>query len=139
MKLKSYDQNASLRLGTSFSAGYDVASTEEITIYPNTRKLINTGLKLSYCPIHTYIRIAPRSGLSCKYIDVGAGVVDSDYRGFIKVLLINNSKLDYKVNIGDYIAQLIPTRVSTCGVFLDNILLKCENERFDGGFGSTEK
>ena len=139
MKLKSYDQNASLRLGTSFSAGYDVASTEEITIYPNTRKLINTGLKLSYCPIHTYIRIAPRSGLSCKYIDVGAGVVDSDYRGFIKVLLINNSKLDYKVNIGDFIAQLIPTRVSTCGVFLDNILLKCENERFDGCFGSTGK
>jgi dUTPase len=65
MKLKSYDKNSSLRLGTSFSAGYDVASTEEITIYPNTRKLINTGLKLSYCPIHTYIRIAPRSGLSC--------------------------------------------------------------------------
>ena len=139
MKLKSYDENASLRLGTSFSAGYDVASTEEITIYPNRRKLINTGLKLTYCPIHTYIRIAPRSGLSCKYIDVGAGVVDSDYRGFIKVLLINNSKLDYKVNIGDYIAQLIPTRVSTCGVFLDNMLLKCENERFDGCFGSTGK
>lgn len=139
MKLKSYDQNASLRLATSFSAGYDVSSTEEITIYPNTRKLINTGLKLTYCPIHTYIRIAPRSGLSCKYIDVGAGVVDSDYRGFIKVLLINNSKLDYKVNIGDYIAQLIPTRVSTCGVFLDNMLLKCENERFDGCFGSTGK
>ena len=139
MKLKSYDQNASLRLGTSFSAGYDVASIEEITIYPNTRKLINTGLKLTYCPIHTYIRIAPRSGLSCKYLDVGGGVVDSDYRGFIKVLLINNSKLDYKVNIGDYIAQLIPTRVSTCGVFLDNMLLKSENERFDGGFGSTGK
>ena len=59
-------------------------------------------------PPGTYARIAPRSGLAIRnFIDVGAGVVDSDYRGEIKVILFNHSAEDFAVQAGDRIAQLI--------------------------------
>lgn len=60
-----------------------------------------------------YGRIAPRSGLACKkFIDVGAGVVDSDYRGEVKVLLFNFSKEDFEVEVGDRIAQIIIEQIA---------------------------
>lgn len=58
-----------------------------------------------------YGRIAPRSGLSCKCIDIGAGVIDSDFKLPIKILLINNSGQDFKINKGDRIAQLIVEKI----------------------------
>ena len=57
-------------------------------------------------------RIAPRSGLASKnFIDTGAGVIDADYRGQVKVLLFNHAETDFKVKIGDRIAQLVLERV----------------------------
>ena len=105
-------------------AGYDLFSTQYETIEPFQRKLISTGINVEI-PEGFYGRIAPRSGLACKKgIDVMAGVIDSGYRGEIKVLLINLNlegynfkpsafeamfgsmeKLDIKP--GDRIAQLI--------------------------------
>jgi dUTP pyrophosphatase len=70
------------------------------------RKLVQTGLA-AVPPPHMYLRIAPRSGLARKGIDVGAGVVDADYRGEIRVLLINNSPKPLTVQPGDRIAQMI--------------------------------
>lgn len=81
-------------------------------------------------------RIAPRSGLASKhFIDTGAGVIDADYRGPVKVLLFNHGDADFAVDEGDRIAQLVLERVATPDVVeaaeLD------ESARGAGGFGST--
>ena len=74
---------------------------------------METGLAVAL-PAGTYARIAPRSGLAIRnFIDVGVGVVDSDYRGEIKVVLFNHSAEDFKVQAGDQIAQLILERIET--------------------------
>ena len=94
--------------GTSLSAGYDIHALKEVQVEPNSRKLIETGVYLRDMPSDLYIRIAPRSGLAVKKsIDIGAGVVDSDYRGEIRVLFINNGLEPYHINCHDRIAQLM--------------------------------
>lgn len=97
--------------GTPESAGLDLCTTEDVTLHPGDRKLIPTGLRMK-TPPRTYARIAPRSGLSLKGLDVGAGVVDRDYRGELKVLLINNSQGVANFQKGDRVAQLILEKVS---------------------------
>ena len=89
-------------------------------------------------PHGNYGRVAPRSGLAVKkHIDVGAGVVDSDYRGEVFVLLFNFGKEDFEVKIGERIAQLIIEKVVSTQIVevedLDN------TDRGEGGFGSTGK
>ena len=65
---------------------------------------MDTGLAVAL-PVGAYARIAPRSGLAIRnFIDVGVGVVDSDYRGKIKVVLFNHSAEDFKVQVGERIA-----------------------------------
>lgn len=117
------------------SAGYDIYSSEEMIILPSQRRLVDTGFSMAF-EENMYARIAPRSGLAVKGIDVGAGVIDSDYRGPVKVLLINNSPTDFKVNVGDRIAQMVFESLAKNTHFqvvetLDN------TERGVGGFGST--
>jgi len=92
-------------------AGYDVFSIQKTNLACGERKLISTGICVEISPEH-YIRVAPRSGLSVKGIDVGAGVIDSSYRGEIKVLLINNSQSEFYIEKGAKIAQLILERCS---------------------------
>ncbi len=116
------------------AAGYDLSSVEDVTILARKRKLVDTGFRVCIPPGY-YAEIKARSGMSLKYIDIGAGVIDSDYRSNIFVLLINHDDKDYEVKKGDRIAQLI--------------FIKCENpnlvevEELDetlrggGGFGST--
>jgi len=116
------------------SAGYDVFATMKVVVPVGSRALIPLGISTEI-PDYCYIRVAPRSGTSLKGIDVGAGVIDSSYRGEIKVLLINNSKNDYEVNVGDKIAQLILERCSNSKVQVVKILT--DTERGSGGFGST--
>ena len=87
-------------------------------------------------PLGMYGRIAPRSSLACKKsVDVGAGVVDNDYRGEVKVLLINNGAEDFKIEKGDRIAQLIFENYSTPK--LEVVSELDETVRGQGGFGST--
>jgi dUTP pyrophosphatase len=86
-------------------------------------------------PRGTYGRIAPRSGLAVKGIDVGAGVVDRDYVGLVKVLLINNSAAAFAVNTGDRIAQLVLEQIATPPAIVVSKL--DHTTRSDGGFGST--
>ena len=136
--------------GTRHSAGYDLFSNEKIIIEPQSRKCVGTGVKLRMLDTGFYIRIAPRSGLSVKKsIDVGAGVVDCDYRGEMKVVLINNGNVAFSIDEGDKIAQFIvekyePNTTIRCynndGVEVDNEELSQELsniERGEGGFGST--
>ena len=121
--------------GTEFAAGYDLYSAEEITLNAKTRQAISTAIAI-LVPSGTYGGIAPRSGLALKHsIDIGAGVVHEDYRGPIKVILINHGKDDFVVKVGDRMAQL----VLECIVTLDTEMVNSlpESTRGDKGFGST--
>ena len=81
-------------------------------------------------------RIAPRSGLASKnFIDTGAGVIDADYRGQVKVLLFNHAETDFEVKEGDRVAQLIIERIYTPEIQVVEELE--ESVRGAGGFGST--
>jgi dUTP pyrophosphatase len=81
-------------------------------------------------------RIAPRSGLASKnFIDTGAGVIDADYRGPVKVLLFNHSDADFAVQEGDRVAQLVLERIYTPDVV--EVAELEESVRGAGGFGST--
>jgi dUTP pyrophosphatase len=81
-------------------------------------------------------RIAPRSGLAAKnFIDTGAGVIDADYRGQVKVLLFNHSDVDFVVKEHDRVAQLVLERIYTPEVVEVQELE--DSVRGQGGFGST--
>jgi hypothetical protein len=84
--------------------------------------LVDTDISIAV-PAGTYGRVAPRSGLASKHsIDVGAGVIDADYRGPVKVLLFNFSEVEFKVEVGERVAQLIVERVSPLVLSLDCVL-----------------
>jgi dUTP pyrophosphatase len=117
-------------------AGYDVYSRIATVIPSGQRQLIPIGISTEISNTF-YLRVAPRSGLSVKGIDVGAGVTDSSYRGEIKVLIINNSLVDFYVDKGAKIAQIILERCSNATIMLVDEL--SETERGYGGFGSTGK
>src|SRR5437588_1554630 len=86
-------------------------ANEELIIPPKQRRPVQTGIPISI-PSNTYVRIAPQSGLAAKYeIDIGAGVIDQDYRGEIKVLMINNLNSPFQERLRDRIAQLILEKV----------------------------
>jgi dUTP pyrophosphatase len=82
------------KYGSEYAAGLDICSSTDCNIEPNTRKLIPTGISISWEGDNDqkyYLRVAPRSGLSVKNnIDIGAGVIDYDYRGEIFICFINN-------------------------------------------------
>lgn len=121
--------------GSAAAAGLDLYSVEYATIPPGGRALIATGLSISI-PTNTYLRIAPRSGLAyTKGIDVLAGVIDSDYRGEIKILLINLGKDIFSVSAGDRIAQGILEHITIAEVVEIDTLI--DTDRGTGGFGST--
>lgn len=99
--------------GSVHAAGYDLYAAEEKTIPANGRGLVDLGLSMSI-PEGTYARIAPRSGLAVKNgLSTGAGVIDYDYRGPVKVMLFNHSTEDFNVTIGDRVAQMILERIVT--------------------------
>ena len=102
--------------GSANAAGYDLYSAEAKIVRARGRALVDTQLSVAVPP-GTYGRMAPRSGLASRLsIDVGAGVIDADYRGVIYVLLVNHSENDFEVSVGDRIAQLLLERVSTLPV-----------------------
>tara|TARA_R110002074_G_scaffold8841_8_gene35815 strand:+ start:744 stop:1199 length:456 start_codon:yes stop_codon:yes gene_type:complete len=122
--------------GSSGAAGYDLHATSKHTIKPGERALISTGLSIMI-PYGRYARIAPRSGLSVKNgIHVGAGVVDADYRGEIKVLLCNmDTRNDFEVDVGHRIAQMIIEHCDTPEI--EDVSEIDDTARGTGGFGST--
>jgi dUTP pyrophosphatase len=136
-KVKRLHQDAKVpQKADSGCAGYDIFSVDQIKLAPGERSLVATGISTEISKEY-YLRVAPRSGLAVKGIDIGAGVVDSSYRGEIKVLVINNSGSDYLVEFGSKIAQLVLER---CGDALIEVVdILSETERGYGGFGSTGK
>lgn len=121
--------------GSPLAAGYDLYSAADVVIEARGKAIIPTDLKVAV-PHGTYGRVAPRSGLAAKnFIDVGAGVVDEDYRGPLGVVLFNHADVAFEVKQGDRIAQFI------CEKIVYPELLEVTDldatERGDGGFGST--
>lgn len=135
LKIKLVDGAKVPVRGSKGAAGYDLYSNEEVEIESGKRKLVDTGIILDFPEGH-YARIAPRSGWAVKQsIDIGAGVVDFDYKGKIKVLLINNGSGTFKAERHVRIAQLILEKISTPEI---EIIEEIEGtERGAGGFGST--
>jgi dUTP pyrophosphatase len=137
LRVKLLSEHATMPTkGSPLSAGFDLSASEAITIPANGgRALVKTDISIA-CPIGTYARIAPRSGLAWKNgIDVGAGVVDADYRGPVGVILFNFGKEDFEVTKGDRIAQLILEKICMAEAVLMEDL--DDTKRGSAGFGST--
>lgn len=132
-----HDQAKLPTKATPFAAGYDLCSVVSVTIQPKDKALIDTGLQIAI-PTGYYGRIAPRSGLTHKhFIDVGAGVIDADYRGNLGIILFNFGSNPFEINPGDRIAQLIIEKIGEPEVIdVQDSELPLTNRGADG-FGST--
>jgi len=124
---------------SKFSSGVDLlsAETSEIILKPGKTKLVSTGIKIMI-PKGYEGQIRPRSGLALKYgITVlnTPGTIDSDYRGIVKVILINLGEKEFVIQRGDRIAQLVIQKV----FFPDFKLIQTLNKtkRGEGGFGHS--
>tara|TARA_B100001939_G_scaffold313566_1_gene297437 strand:- start:65 stop:520 length:456 start_codon:yes stop_codon:yes gene_type:complete len=124
------------------SSGLDLVAnleqdTEQIIIKPNKWEIIPTGITVEL-PDGFEAQIRPRSGLAYKYgvtVLNSPGTIDNDYRGEIKIILINHGHEDFIVKNGDRIAQMIISKYEQ--VELEEIEFLTETSRNDGGFGST--
>nr|CAB3240239.1 deoxyuridine 5'-triphosphate nucleotidohydrolase-like [Phallusia mammillata] len=121
--------------GSTHAAGYDLYSAYDYTVPSRGKILAKTDIQISL-PDGCYGRVAPRSGLAYKhFIDVGAGVIDQDYRGNVGVVMFNFNDKDFEVKKGDRIAQLI------CEKIFYPTMQQCDSlettDRGSGGFGST--
>lgn len=127
------------KYATPHSAGMDIRSntTEPITIKPLERILIPTGLYMEI-PSGYEAQIRPRSGLAIKH-GIGVlnspGTIDADYRGEIKVILVNLSDTEYTLEPGERIAQMVISKHEK--VTWKECARLAESERGDNGFGST--
>ena len=123
--------------GSDGAAGWDLYAAGDAVVSARGRDLIPTDVAL-VIPQGFYGRITPRSGLALKHgIDVGAGVIDSDYRGKVGVLLFNMSDNDFQVRKGDRIAQIIFTPCPPVTLVESEDL--SSTHRACAGFGSTRQ
>lgn len=121
--------------GSANAAGYDLFASQEVVIPAHTQKLVPTGIAMRL-PEGTYGRIAPRSGLAVKNaVNVHAGVIDRDYRGEVKGVLINHGDQEVTVKQGDRFAQLVVEKIAEPPV--REVAQLDDTERGTGGFGST--
>jgi len=121
--------------GSSSAAGYDLYSAVDVTIPARGKGLVKTDIQVKV-PHGTYGRVAPRSGLAWKqHIDIGAGVVDEDYRGNVGVVMFNHAENEFVVKKGDRVAQLVCEKIAYPEIEILDTL--DETVRGEGGFGST--
>ena len=139
--------------GSAEASGYDLSASEDSEVPAHGRVVVNTGVKMaignetmkalfppSIFTVHGHVR--GRSGLAKKGIDVHPGTIDADYRGAIKVIVINNTDTAFAISKGDRIAQivfqltLLPELVVVEQQQAQEELLS-ETQRGEGGFGST--
>jgi dUTP pyrophosphatase len=121
--------------GSADAAGADLRAAEALTLAPGERAAVGTGLRLEIPRGYAGL-VWPRSGLAVRDgIDTLAGVIDADYRGEVKVVLVNHGQRAFQVSPGDRIAQLLVQRVEqTTFVAVDAL---DATERGESGFGST--
>ena len=122
---------------TDGAAGMDVLAAEDVTLAPGARHAVATGLAVAI-PHGFEIQVRPRSGLALKFgitVPNTPGTIDSDYRGELKVILINHGHDPFEVRCGDRIAQLVLAPVTRAAWLKVEEL--DETLRGEGGFGST--
>lgn len=122
---------------TSGAAGMDVVSAEDVTIQPGARHPVATGLAMAI-PHGFEIQVRPRSGLALKHgitVPNTPGTIDSDYRGELKILLINHGPEPFPIARGDRVAQLVLAPVVQAR--WDEVATLDDTARGSGGFGST--
>ena len=122
---------------TEGAAGMDVLAAEDVTLAPGARHAVATGLAVAIPPGFE-IQVRPRSGLALKHgisVPNTPGTIDSDYRGELKVILINHGTDSFEVRRGDRVAQLVLAPVTRANWLPVEEL--DETERGAGGFGST--
>jgi len=125
------------RYATEGAAGMDVVSAETVTLQPGARHAVATGLAVAI-PQGFEIQVRPRSGLALKHgitVPNTPGTIDSDYRGELKVIIINHGADPFPIERGDRIAQLVLAPVTQAG--WNEVQELDETERGSGGFGST--
>ena len=124
--------------GSEFAAGYDLFAAYDGAIAGRGKGIVKTDIAMAI-PGGYYGRVAPRSGLAVKkHIDVGAGVIDADYRGNVGVVLFNHSEEEFAVKAGDRIAQLIITKIETPPMLeVGSFEELGDTVRGEGGYGST--
>jgi len=121
--------------GSSGAAGADLRASEAVVIPPGGRAAVPTAVRLEIPPGHAGL-VWPRSGLAVRHgIDTLAGVIDSDYRGEVRVVLVNHGDQPFTIAAGDRVAQLLVQRVERATFFA---VPSVENtDRGQAGFGST--
>jgi dUTP pyrophosphatase len=140
VKLKRLPHGEGLELpryATDGAAGMDVLSAEDIVLEPGMRHAVATGLSLAIPPGYE-IQVRPRSGLALKHgisVPNTPGTIDSDYRGELKVILINHGSEAFAIHRGDRVAQLVLAPVTRAS--WDEVDELDATERGEGGFGST--
>lgn len=122
---------------TAGAAGMDVVSAEDVTLAPGARHAVATGLAMAI-PHGFEIQVRPRSGLALKHgvtVPNTPGTIDSDYRGELKVIMINLGAEPFAIRRGDRVAQLVLAPVTQASwLEVDEL---DQTARGEGGFGST--
>lgn len=140
VSVKIVRDNADIQLpeyATPQSAGMDLRANEELTIAPGDIKSVGTGLHIEL-PEGYEAQVRPRSGLALKKgisIPNAPGTIDADYRGEIRVILVNLGKSDFQIKKGDRIAQMVIAPVTR--VIWNAVDSLESSTRQSGGFGST--
>ena len=140
VQVKRLPHGAGLTLpayATTGAAGMDVVSAEDVAIAPGARHAVATGLAVAI-PAGYEVQVRPRSGLALKHgitVPNTPGTIDSDYRGELKVILINLGDEPFTVQRGDRVAQLVLAPVVQAA--WDEVAELDATERGTGGFGST--
>jgi|SRR5581483_6770625 len=118
-------------------AGFDLSTIEDFKMAPGERYLASTGLALAIPPGYVG-QVCPRSGLALKYgltIVNSPGIIDADYTGIVKVILLNTGTIPIEFKKGDRIAQLLIIKLAP--TVLKEVSNLDETARGTGGFGST--
>lgn len=137
VKIKKLQSDAKIPLvSTEHAAGFDIYSSEDYELQIGETHAIATGIAVEI-PIGKVLFIWDRSGMGFKGVHRFAGVIDSDYRGELKIVLCNHSKSVYKISKGDRIAQGVIQDYYT-PEFIEVKELS-DTSRGTGGFGSTGK
>ena len=140
VRIRRLPHGAGLELpkyATTGAAGMDVLSAENVVLAPGTRHAVATGYAVAI-PEGYEIQVRPRSGLALKHgisVPNTPGTIDSDYRGELKIILINHADADFAIERGDRIAQLVLAPVTRAA--WEEVQELDETDRGAAGFGST--
>jgi dUTP pyrophosphatase len=136
IRVKKLSETATIPTrGSDSAAGWDLYASQECVVPARGKAIVPTDIAIAV-PVGYYGRVAPRSGMAWKkHTDIGAGVIDADYRGPIGVVMFNHADEDLQIETGDRVAQLVIEQISMAP--LTEVEELDDTERGEGGYGST--